>query len=118
MGAPAITMDVRHVGEKTAVVDIKGEVTAACEPVLMSAYEAAGGGKASRLVLNFAGLEYMNSGGIGMLVTLLVRANRQHQELAAYGLSEHYREIFELTRLDEAIIIYDSEESALNGSVR
>ena len=113
MGAPAITMDVRRVGEKAAVVDIKGEVTAACEPVLMSAYEAAGGGAISRLVLNFDGLEYMNSGGIGMLVTLLVRANRQHQQLAAYVLSEHYREIFELTRLDEAISIYANEADAL-----
>ena len=103
MGAPAITMDVRRVGETTAVVDIRGEVTAACEPVLMSAYEAAGGSATSKLVLNFAGLEYMNSGGIGMLVTLLVRANRQRQQLAAYGLSEHYREIFELTRLDVAL---------------
>jgi anti-sigma B factor antagonist len=118
MTTPAITMDVRRVGEAVAIVDIKGEVTAACEPVLMSAYEAAGGGDTSRLVLNFAGLEYMNSGGIGMLVTLLVRANRQRQQLAAYGLSEHYREIFELTRLDEAIVIYDSEESALNGVVK
>ena len=77
MDAPAITMDVRRFGETTAVVDIKGDVTAACEPVLMSAYEAAGGGATPRLVLNFGGLEYMNSGGIGMLVTLLVRANRQ-----------------------------------------
>jgi anti-sigma B factor antagonist len=118
MSAPAITMDVRRIGDEVAVVDIKGEVTAACEPVLMSAYEAAGGGKTPRLVLNFGGLEYMNSGGIGMLVTLLVRANRQRQELAAYGLSEHYREIFELTRLDEAITIYDNEESALNGAAR
>ena len=117
MSAPGITMDVRRVGDGVAVVDIKGEVTAACEPVLMSAYEAAGA-STSRLVLNFAGLEYMNSGGIGMLVTLLVRANRQRQELAAYGLSDHYREIFELTRLDEAITIYDSEESALNGAAR
>jgi len=115
MSAPAITMDVRRIGDEVAVVDIKGEVTSACEPVLMSAYEAAGGSKTSRLVLNFVGLEYMNSGGIGMLVTLLVRANRQRQELAAYGLSDHYREIFELTRLDEAITIYDNEESALNG---
>ena len=82
MGAPTITMDVRRVGETTAVVDIRGDVTAACEPVLMSAYEAAGGSATNRLVLNFAGLEYMNSGGIGMLVTLLVRANRQHQQLA------------------------------------
>ena len=118
MSAPAITMDVRRIGDEVAVVDIKGEVTAACEPALMSAYEAASDGRTTRLVLNFAGLEYMNSGGIGMLVTLLVRANRQRQQLAAYGLSEHYREIFELTRLDEAITIYDSEESALNGAAK
>jgi anti-sigma B factor antagonist len=117
MSASELTMDVRRIGDDVAVVDIKGEVTAACEPVLMSAYEAASDGRTSRLVLNFVGLEYMNSGGIGMLVTLLVRANRQRQQLAAYGLSDHYREIFELTRLDEAITIYDSEESALNGAV-
>ena len=117
MSAPVITMDVRRIGDEVAVVDIKGEVTAACEPVLMSAYEAAGGGATPRLVLNFGGLEYMNSGGIGMLVTLLVRANRQRQQLAAYGLTDHYREIFELTRLDEAISIYDDEASALVGAV-
>ena len=118
MNAPTLTMDVRRIGDEVVVVDIKGEVTAACEPMLMSAYEAASGPAAGRLVLNFSGLEYMNSGGIGMLVTLLVRANRQRQQLSAYGLSEHYREIFELTRLDEAITIYDNEESALNGVVK
>ena len=60
-------------------------------------------------MLNFAGLDYMNSGGIGMLVTLLVRANRRSQQLLAFGLSDHYRQIFELTRLDEAISIHDTE---------
>jgi len=82
----------------------------------MLAYEEAAAQGARRLVLNFGGLEYMNSGGIGMLVTLLIRANRQHKELAAFGLNDHYREIFELTRLDEAITIYDDEQSALNGT--
>jgi anti-sigma B factor antagonist len=65
-------------------------------------------------VLNFSGLEYMNSGGIGMLVMLLVRANRQRQRLLAYGLSDHYRQIFELTRLDEAIRIHANEAEALS----
>lgn len=113
MEAPVVTMDVRQGPHGTAIVDIRGDVTSACEPVLMSAYESAGGAGAKRLVLNFSGLDYMNSGGIGMLVTLLVRANRQHQQLAAFGLSEHYRQIFELTRLDEAISIYQDEQSAL-----
>ena len=118
MDESTTSMGVRMADGLTSVIDIKGDVTAASEPALMSAYEEAARQGARRLVLNFAGLEYMNSGGIGMLVTLLVRANRQRQQLAAYGLSEHYREIFELTRLDEAIAIYDNEESALNGAAK
>ncbi|MGH7608604.1 MAG: STAS domain-containing protein [Candidatus Dormibacteria bacterium] len=113
MTNPTVSMEARRLGDGTAVVDISGEVTATCEPDLMAAYEAAGGAGAQRLILNFSGLEYMNSGGIGMLVTLLVRANRQRQQLAAYGLSEHYRQIFELTRLDEAIAIFEDEPAAL-----
>ena len=63
------------------------------------------------IVLDFAGLEYMNSGGIGLLVTLLVRAQRSGIRLLATGLSEHYREILSLTRLDEAIEIHETRRS-------
>jgi anti-anti-sigma factor len=111
--APTVSMDVRHVGDGAAVVDISGDVTATCEQTLMAAYEQASTPGTQGLVLNFTGLEYMNSSGIGMLVTLLVRANRQRQRLAAYGLTDHYRQIFELTRLDEAISIHADEASAL-----
>jgi len=115
MEKPATRLDIRQADGRTAVIDIRGDVTAASESALMSAYEEAAQQGARRLVLNFSGLEYMNSGGIGMLVTMLVRANRHNRQLAAFGLSEHYREIFELTRLDEAITIYDDERSALAG---
>ncbi|MGH3346209.1 MAG: STAS domain-containing protein [Nocardioides sp.] len=107
------TFDVRRHGP-ASVVDIKGDVTAASEDVLMAAYQEAGDVQA--IVLNFAGLDYMNSGGIGLLVTLLVRANRRSQRLLAYGLSDHYRQIFELTRLDEAVGIHDNESAALSAA--
>ncbi len=55
----------------------------------------------------------MNSGGIGLLVTLLVRARRAGGRLIATGLSEHYRQIFLLTRLDEAIEITADEPAAV-----
>jgi anti-sigma B factor antagonist len=106
-------MDVRQLDGAVSVVDIRGDVTAASEAALSDAYAAASTPTTRAIVLNFSGLEYMNSGGIGMLVTLLVRANRQRQRLLAYGLNQHYRQIFELTRLDEAIGIYDSEEAAV-----
>ena len=104
------TFAVRRLGAAT-VVDIRGDVTSGSEDVLMSAYEEAGDTRV--IVLNFSDLTYMNSGGIGLLVTLLVRANRRSQRLMAFGLSDHYRQIFELTRLDEAVGIHDSEQTAL-----
>ncbi len=113
MPTGTVTMDVRRVNRRAAIVDIRGDVTADSEDVLMDAYARASSDDVRTIVLNFTGLEYMNSGGIGLLVTLLVRANRQRQRLLAFGLSEHYRQIFELTRLDEAIAIYGTEEEAL-----
>ena len=109
----AVTMPVRAVSDQVSVVDIHGDVTAQSEPALSDAYARASRPSTKAIVLNFSGLSYMNSGGIGMLVTLLVRANRQRRRLLAYGLNQHYRQIFELTRLDEAIGIHDSEAAAL-----
>ena len=111
MAEATATMDVRAVSDRASIVDIQGEVTSGSEGVLMEAYEQTG--ETPVVVLNFTRLEYMNSGGIGLLVTLLVRANRQRRKLFAFGLSDHYRQIFELTRLDEAITIHDDESSAL-----
>jgi anti-sigma B factor antagonist len=113
MNQETARMDVRKVNGAVSVVDIRGDVTAASEAALSNAYAAASTPTTRAIVLNFSGLEYMNSGGIGMLVTLLVRANRQRQRLLAYGLNQHYRQIFELTRLDEAIGIHDSEDAAV-----
>ena len=113
MPEAATTFDVRAASDGVRVIDIEGDITAQSEDVLMDAYGRASGDGVSAIVLNFSALDYMNSGGIGLLVTLLVRAQRQRQRVLAYGLSDHYRQIFELTRLDEAVAIHDSERDAL-----
>ena len=110
--APVTSMETRSLDEATGIIDITGDLTSACEQSLMEAYARAGGERLRSIVLNFGGLQYMNSGGIGLLVTLLVRAHRHKQRLLVYGLSEHYREIFDLTRLDDAIGIYNNETDA------
>jgi len=108
----SLITEVRELSSRASVIDIKGDVTASAERPLADAYTKASGKFTRTIVLNFSGLEYMHSSGIGMLVTLLVRANRQRQRLVAFGLNEHYRQIFELTRLDEAIGIFDTEAEA------
>ena len=111
-----VTLSVRQVSARASIIDIHGEVTAFAENALMDAYTKASGPHTRVFILNFSGLEYMNSSGIGLLVTLLIRINRQKQRLFAFGLSDHYRHIFELTRLSDAIKIYDSEAEALDAA--
>ena len=106
-------LDVRSATPQVRVIDVVGDITSESEELLMDAYARASENGVRAVVLSFEGLAYMNSGGIGLLVTLLVRAQRQGQAIHAYGLSDHYRQIFELTRLDEAVSIHDSEADAL-----
>jgi anti-sigma B factor antagonist len=112
MGDTATRLQVRKPAPAIVVIEIAGEVTRESDAALREAYEQAGE-DARVIVLGFDALEYMNSSGIGLLVTLLVRAQRNHQRILAYGLSDHYRQIFELTRLDEVIAIHDSEAAAM-----
>jgi anti-sigma B factor antagonist len=111
-----IVSKVRKASSSVSVIDIEGEVTAFCEPVLMEAYSEAADGGTKAVILNFTGLEYMNSGGIGLLVTMLIRAQRQGQQLMAYGLNDHYQQIFQLTRLNEAIVIHENETSSMSAA--
>ena len=113
MPQATVTMNVRKVSDKISIIDIQGEITAFAENVIMDAYTQACTSTTRAVILNFSSMEYMNSSGIGLLVTLLIRINRQKQRLLTFGLSEHYRHIFELTRLDDAIGIYDTEAEAL-----
>ena len=116
MAQAQVTVDVRDGSETASIIDVRGELTSAAEARLMDAYTRANDRGVRVIILNMAGLEYMNSSGIGLLVTLLIRMNRQKQKLLTYGLSEHYRHIFELTRLTDAIGMYETEPEALKAA--
>jgi anti-sigma B factor antagonist len=108
-----VVMHTRNITPTASIIDIQGDISAFAEQELMRAYNKASTPSTRTIILNFSGLEYMNSSGIGLIVTLLIRMNRQKQRMLAYGLSDHYQHIFELTRLNDAIKIFDSEAAAL-----
>lgn len=93
-------------GAGLRVIAIAGDLTAASEATLMAAYSRT---KASGIVvLDFSELRYINSSGVGLLVTLLNRARRAGQRVVARGVSPHQRWIFELTGLNKSIEIWEA----------
>lgn len=95
-----------------AVIDIEGDLLAESQPELDRVYAQAEASGAQVIALNFARVRYMNSTGIALIVALLRRAREQGRAIAAFGLSDHYQEVFQITRLSEFIAIYDDEETA------
>jgi anti-sigma B factor antagonist len=96
-----------------AILDLAGEVNAYAEEALQIAYGLAENTGSEIIHLNFEEVHYINSTGIALIVALLSRARKNGRSLTAFGLSDHYQEIFQITRLSEFIPIYSDEVSAL-----
>jgi anti-anti-sigma factor len=106
---------VRKRGD-TAVIDLHGEIDSNAERALGSAYAEATENGTGSVILNFAGADYMNSTGIALIVGLLAQARAHGVRIAACGLSDHYREIFEITRLADFNTITEPEDGAASGA--
>jgi anti-sigma B factor antagonist len=114
-------MAVRHleVGVRRepggTVLDLKGEINGFAEGSLDAAYAEAEKDNPGTIILNFEEVDYINSTGIALIVGLLARARAAKRRLVAYGLSDHYVEIFNITRLSDFVNVFPDEESALSG---
>lgn len=109
-----LEIDVRQVRNKLSIIDIHGDITAFAEEQLQNAYNQAIDFGIDNVVWNFSKMNFLNSSGIGLLVVLLVRARKQNVNMAAYGLNEHFKRLFEMTRLNEVFNLYETEEEALS----
>jgi len=108
-----VTISVRNINHQTNAIDIGGELTSFAEEELNTAINQANTDEINIIVMNFQDLTYMNSSGIGLLVTSLIRLGREEKRLVAVDLNDHFRQIFELTKLNEAIHLYSTEQEAL-----
>jgi anti-anti-sigma factor len=112
MAASQLEATVRHEND-ASVIDLKGEINGFAEATLNTAYQEATEKDTKIIVLNFENVSYMNSTGIALIVGLLAQARKSHRELRVFGLTDHYIQIFEITRLVDFMSIHQDEKSAL-----
>jgi anti-anti-sigma factor len=91
---------------------MRGDVDIFADEALAAGYAQAAGSGATRVILDFDQVDYINSTGIALIVRLLAEARRDHREVIALGLSDHYREIFRITRLSDYLTIADTTSAA------
>lgn len=95
-----------------AVIELAGTIDNGAEPALDAAYAPCGEPGVRTVALDFTAVDYINSTGIALLVSLLAKARRDGRPVVAWGLTDHYREIFEITRLADFLEVAADEQSA------
>lgn len=101
-----------------ALIKLSGEINSFAEGPLEAAYEDAERIDVSQILLDFNQVDYINSTGIALIVNLLSKSREAGKQLSVFGLTEHYQEIFRITRLTEFIQVYPDQKSALEGAMQ
>lgn len=96
--------------EGSPVIELRGTVTRAAKDGLDAAYAEAAQ-HPGEIVLDFSNVEYINSTGIAVIVGVLATARSGGRTLGATGLTDHYREVFQITRLSDFMHIYEDAPS-------
>jgi anti-sigma B factor antagonist len=112
MATGLVEVRVRHL-TALAVLDLGGDITGQALVDLQGAYEKAMEIDPAAVLLNFTAVDYINSTGIAVLVGILARARQEHRRVIACGLTPHYVEIFQVTRLADFMDLFDDEDTAI-----
>lgn len=113
MPAKPLEASVRYESQ-VAILDLSGEIDGGAEDVLEAAYASAEQRDPTAILLNFERVTYINSKGIALIVLLLAQARKSHRRLLACDLTEHFQEIFQITRLSDYIGVCPDEQTALD----
>ena len=111
MAETQLEIGIRVEGDM-AIIDLQGQINAFAEAALINAYMEASSKDAKSLALNFSDVEYINSTGIALIVSLLAKARKDNQNVIAFGLTDHFQNIFEITRLSDFMQIVPDESAA------
>src|SRR5690348_18083907 len=96
-----------------AVVQVEGQLIVGNRQELKDLVQAALDRGDRRILVDFSRTGYIDSSGLGALVSMSKRVRELGGELKLSGLNEDLRSLFELTKLDTLFAIADTPQQAL-----
>jgi anti-sigma B factor antagonist len=97
-----------------AVVQVEGQLIVGNRQELKELVQAALDGGERRILIDFSRTGYIDSSGLGALVSISKRIREMGGELRLSGLNEDLRSLFELTKLDTLFAIAETPQQALS----
>jgi anti-sigma B factor antagonist len=92
---------------------VSGEIDLHASPTLRSELQTCASEKTPVLLVDFAGVDYIDSSGLATFIEYLRDASAFQGKIALFGLKKKVRTIFDLVRLNELFVITDSADAAV-----
>ena len=109
-----LNINERQAGDVT-VLDMSGKITIGEGSVsLRSAIRRLLEEGKKRILLNLAGISYVDSSGIGELVSSYTAINKEGGQLKLLNLTQKIQDLLTITKLLTVFDVYESEADALN----
>ena len=100
-------------GSPVAVLRFEGDIASTSKDAVLGAYQALPKETTKLILLDFTGVEYINSSGIALVIQLLIEASHTGQTVYAFGLSAHFTKVFTMVGITKYARLFHSEAEAL-----
>lgn len=98
-------------GTPITVLRFAGDITSASKAAVLGTYQGISQ-STKRILLDFSGVDYLNSSGIALIIQMMIAANKSSQTIQTFGLKPHFQKVFTMVGITKYTTLHPDEQSA------
>lgn len=99
-------------GDSVAILAFSGDIASTSKDLMLQAYH--GVGEVKKVLLDFSGVDYINSSGIAIIIQMLIEERTAgHRTIGIFGLTPHFKKVFTMVGVAKYATISPDESAAL-----
>ncbi len=100
-------------GEPAAILAFTGDIASTSKDAILERYHAIEA-SVSNVLLDFSGVEYINSSGIAIIIQVLLEAHKAGgRTIGIFGLTPHFNKVFTMVGVAKYATLSPDEAAAL-----
>src|SRR5258708_37152925 len=101
-------------GQQITCLRFSGDISSASKDAIVGTYQSLDKASHKHILLDFKGVEYLNSSGIALVIQVLMEASKSGQTIAICGLTPHFTKVFTMVGITKYATLYADEAAALS----
>jgi anti-anti-sigma factor len=98
-------------GSPVTVLRFAGDITSASKAAVLGTYQGLPEAT-KRILLDFSGVDYLNSSGIALIIQMMIGASKGGQVIQTFGLKPHFQKVFTMVGITKYTKLHPDEQTA------